>query len=260
MRDLIRAELLKLRTTRMFWGNVIAVAGLRARWRRPRDHAAARTPLDSADGIRHVMAAASSGGHPAARDRHPHDGRRVPPRHGDVDLPDQPGPAAGDRREARRRDPGRSGRRASLPSLLTLAVALPWLAAEDVATSAYTSEVVAALLGSVGATVLGAVVGVGFGTLVRNQTAAITIALVWTQVVEGILVGLRARGRQVAPGRCRERPGRRVDAERRPAADGRRRRAAHRLRARLRGRRRVDPRPAGHRMTRAQCRPWPISS
>ena len=31
--------------------------------------------------------------------------------------------------------------------------------------------------------------GVGFGAVVTNQTVAITIALIWSQVVEGLLVG-----------------------------------------------------------------------
>ena len=187
MRDLIRAELLKLRTTRMFWGNVIAVLAFV-----PFGVALAirggEEPLDSADGISRVMGSASSGAilllvigilMTAGEFRHGTATSTF------LISPD------------RRRVIGAKLVAAALVGVvvalasvaLTLVVALPWLAAEDVATSSYTSEAVAALLGSVGATVLGAVVGVGFGTMVRNQTAAITIALVWTQVVEGILVG-----------------------------------------------------------------------
>ena len=36
--------------------------------------------------------------------------------------------------------------------------------------------------------VISAVIGVGFGVIVRNQTAAITAALLWSQLVEGMLV------------------------------------------------------------------------
>ena len=187
MRVLVHAELLKLRTTRMFWGNVIAVLAL-VPFGVALQVSGGQEPLDSADGISQVMAAASSGAllllvigilMTAGEFRH-----------GTATSTFLISP---DRRRvigAKLAAAALVGAVIALASvLLTLAVALPWLAAEDVAVSAYTSEVVAALLGSVAATVLGAVVGVGFGTMVRNQTAAITIALVWTQVVEGILVG-----------------------------------------------------------------------
>lgn len=187
MRDLVRAELLKLRTTRMFWGNVVAVLTLV-----PFGVALAITggsaPLDSADGVRHVMSAASSGAllllvigilMTAGEFRH-----------GTATATFLISP---DRRRvigAKLAAAALVGAAVAVTSvLLTLAVALPWLSAEAIDISAYTSEAIAALLGSAGATVLGAVVGVGLGSLVRNQTAAITIALVWTQVVEAVLVG-----------------------------------------------------------------------
>jgi hypothetical protein len=78
---------------------------------------------------------------------------------------------------------------AAAASLLTIAIAVPWLRSEGVSILDYRSDAALALVGAVLATVLGAVVGVGLGALVRNQTAAITIALVWTQVVEALLVG-----------------------------------------------------------------------
>lgn len=187
MRDLIHAELLKLRTTRMFWGNVVAVLALV-----PFGVALAisggKDQLDSADGIRHVMASASSGpllllviGILMTAGEF---------RHGTATSTFLISP---DRRRviaAKLIVAALVGAGVALASvLLTLAIALPWLSAEDVAVSAYAPDAIAALLGSVAATVLGAVVGVGLGSMVRNQTAAITIALVWTQVVEGILVG-----------------------------------------------------------------------
>jgi ABC-type transport system involved in multi-copper enzyme maturation permease subunit len=187
MRDLIRAELLKLRTTRMFWANVASALTFV-----PVGIALAVTggtdSLDSGAGVRHVMAAASSGAVmllvigiliTAGEFRHgtatstfliSPDRRRVVA--AKLVAASLVGAAV-----------------AVVAALLTLAIGLPWLAAEGVSPSAYTADVVLALLGSFGATVLGAVVGVGFGALVRNQTAAITVALVWTQVVEGLLVG-----------------------------------------------------------------------
>ena len=71
---------------------------------------------------------------------------------------------------------------------LTLAIALPWLAAKDVDVDVLSGDVGIVLLGAMAATVLSAVVGVGVGCLVRNQTAAVAIALGWTMVVEGLLV------------------------------------------------------------------------
>ena len=44
------------------------------------------------------------------------------------------------------------------------------------------------LLGAMAATALYAMVGVGLGSLIRNQTAAVVVALVWVMVVEGLLV------------------------------------------------------------------------
>lgn len=186
MPDLVRAELLKLRTTRMFWGNVaaalafvpvslaLAVAG-------------GTDPLDSADGVRHAMPAASSGavlllviGILVMAGEF---------RHGTATATFLISPD-------RRRVVAAKLAAAALvgaflavaAAALTLAIGLPWLSAEGVSPADYTADIVAALLGSFAATVLAAVVGVGFGALVRNQTAAITIALVWTQVVEGVLV------------------------------------------------------------------------
>jgi hypothetical protein len=74
-------------------------------------------------------------------------------------------------------------------SLLVLAIGLPWLAAEGVAVTSYRGEIALGLGGAIAATALAALVGVSLGALVRNQTAAITVAFIWTQVVEGVLVG-----------------------------------------------------------------------
>lgn len=82
--------------------------------------------------------------------------------------------------------------------LLTLAIAVPWLAIKDVSYSA--SDVVAVATGSLLATALYGVLGVGVGALVRNQAAAITVAVVWTFVVESILVALLPEVGKWGPG------------------------------------------------------------
>jgi hypothetical protein len=75
-------------------------------------------------------------------------------------------------------------------SMLTLAIAVPWLAAKDVSLSLTSGEVVSVLLGTVLSFAIYGMMGVGVGTLIHNQVAAIIVALVWMQLVEGLLVEL----------------------------------------------------------------------
>jgi ABC-2 type transport system permease protein len=187
MRDLINGELLKLRTTRMFWCNVAAALAFA-----PVGVALAMTsgttPLDSGGGVRYAMSAGSSGavmllviGILITAGEF---------RHGTATSTFLITP---DRRRVIAAKLGAASIVgaciAALASALTVAIAVPWLRSEGVSVMDYRSDAALALLGAVLATVLGAVVGVGLGALIRNQTAAITIALVWTQVVEGLLVG-----------------------------------------------------------------------
>jgi ABC-2 type transport system permease protein len=79
---------------------------------------------------------------------------------------------------------------AVLASVLTLAIALPWLAVKDVPRSLIADEVGLVLVGAFVATAVYGVVGVGVGALVRNQLAAVAIALGWMLVVEQLLVTL----------------------------------------------------------------------
>ena len=72
--------------------------------------------------------------------------------------------------------------------MLTLAIALPWLAAKDVDVVLLSGDVGFVLLGAIVATALYALVGVGVGSLIRNQTAAVVVALVWVMVVESLFV------------------------------------------------------------------------
>jgi hypothetical protein len=73
-------------------------------------------------------------------------------------------------------------------SALTLAIALPWLSAKNIDVSIWSGDVGFVLLGAIAATALYAMVGVGLGSLIRNQTAAIVVAMVWVMIVEGLLV------------------------------------------------------------------------
>ena len=73
---------------------------------------------------------------------------------------------------------------------VTVAIAVPWLAAKDVDVSFASRDVGLVLAGTVLAFALYGMLGVGVGTLIHNQVAAILITLVWIMVVEGIVVGL----------------------------------------------------------------------
>ena len=70
---------------------------------------------------------------------------------------------------------------------LTVAIAWPMLDWKDVVVSSG-DQVPQILLGCLVAVTLYAVLGVGFGALVRNQVAALTVALVWMLLVESLLV------------------------------------------------------------------------
>jgi ABC-type transport system involved in multi-copper enzyme maturation permease subunit len=189
MKNLIRAELLKLRTTRVFWGYVAAALALV-----PVSIALSMTagndvaPLTSSEGLRGVMSAASAGGllvlligisMMAGEFRHntatttfliSPDRRRV------VAAKLAAGSVVG------------IGL-AIVASLLTLATALPWLAARDVDVSLLSSDVGLPLLGALIGTALAGVVGIGLGALMPNQILAITVVVLWTSVVEALLVG-----------------------------------------------------------------------
>jgi len=91
-----------------------------------------------------------------------------------------------------------------LTSLVTLAVAWPWLAAKDVGVSVLSSDVGLVMVAGAVGSALFAVIGVGFGAMVRSQVPAIVGALVWEFVLESILVGLvPAVGRWLPGGAAR---------------------------------------------------------
>ena len=79
-------------------------------------------------------------------------------------------------------------------SLVAVAVvALPWNAALGGVTSEVTDQVGAVVPGLVASAVLLGLFGLGFGTLVKNQVAAILLTIGGTLILEGILIAL-ARG------------------------------------------------------------------
>jgi ABC-2 type transport system permease protein len=189
MTNLIRAEALKLGTTRVFW-LYVAVALVFV----PVSVALAITAgpetasLETSTGLRNVMSSASAGGllvllvgisMTAGEFRHntatttfliDPDRRRV------VGAKLIVGAVVG------------LGI-ALLASVLTLAIGLPWLGAKDVDVDLLGADVIMPLLGAFIGGTLAAVVGIGLGALFSNQTLVVTLVIIWTALVESILVG-----------------------------------------------------------------------
>jgi hypothetical protein len=186
MRQLVHAEILKVRTLRSFWWmalalllavpiliatNVVTVDSVHGR-------------LDTSEGVRNVFSGAS------------------PPlmlivgimlmagefRHGTVTATFLASPIRSRVLAAKLIAAALLGALFAVPaSALALGVGLPWLDAKNVDLGAHVDDIALPLAGGLGALVLYALVGVGLGALVRNQTVAITAALVWTFIVEGAL-------------------------------------------------------------------------
>jgi ABC-2 type transport system permease protein len=70
-----------------------------------------------------------------------------------------------------------------------LAVSIPWLTARQVALAS-PGDVAQVVAGVVAAAALFGAAGVGVGALITNQTAAVTVSLVWLLAVEGLVVTL----------------------------------------------------------------------
>ena len=192
MNDLISAELLKMRTIPTFWWSAAAAIAFV-----PASIALAMSgtgtgvvaTLDSDTGFRNVIAAASSGGVvvllmgimlTAGEYRFNTVTSTV------LITPD------------RKRIAGAKIAAASLAgfaiavlvSLLTLAIALPWLSSRHVDIASHSTDLTVVLLGGIAATAISGMVGVGIGALVTNQTLAVTVTLIWAFVVEALVVGL----------------------------------------------------------------------
>jgi ABC-2 type transport system permease protein len=80
---------------------------------------------------------------------------------------------------------------ALLSSAAVLAVGLPWLRAKGIEVAVADAGVAARVAGLAVAVALFAVLGVGLAALLRNQVAAVIVGLLWwTQNVERLLVGV----------------------------------------------------------------------
>jgi len=190
MTNLIRGELLKLRTSRMFWGCAavsLAFVPLVIAQAIYSTSSGSEVRLESAEGVRNVIAAASSGGTllvilgimaVAGELRHrtatatylvePNRSRVVEAKLAAITMV---GLAV-----------------ATAASVLTLAISIPWLTSKGIDLSPYVRDIAVVLAGAAVATVLSGIAGVGIGALIPNQTAAITVTLVWMFTVESILV------------------------------------------------------------------------
>ena len=72
---------------------------------------------------------------------------------------------------------------------VSLAVSIPWLTAHHVPLAG-PADVARVVAGIVVAAALFGAAGAGFGALVANQTAAVTVSLVWLLAVEGLVVSI----------------------------------------------------------------------
>jgi len=188
MSRLIRAELLKLTTTRTFWAYVLIVLALvPLALAKTIENPGAGVVLDSSEGVRTVIAAGSFSslllvviGNLAMAGEFRHNTITatflITPKRRRVVLAKLAASAL----------VGVAITGAA--SLLTLGIALPWLSAKGVDVGAYAGDIGIVLLPVLAAASLCAIVGVGFAALVPNQTLAVTTALLWWLAVEGTLV------------------------------------------------------------------------
>lgn len=202
MNDLIRAELLKLRTLRMFWWSVASAltfvpVSIALAMGKVGDPGGAS--LDSVEGFRNVISAASSGGVLVLLI-----GIMVMAGEFRFNTVTSTFLLTPDRQRVVRAKLAAASlvgvAVAVASAVLTLAIALPWLAGRHVDVASHSGDIMVVLLGAIAATAISGLVGVGVGALLTNQTLAITVTLIWTLVVEGMLVN-------IAPGVGRWLPG-----------------------------------------------------
>lgn len=190
MRDLVAAEWLKLRTTRLLAGMVPAALALSAA-AVAGNVLTAGTPgeLESSEGVRRVLAGTGTGailmlvvGILISAGEH---------RHGTaadtfLTTPRRPRVVA-----AKLLVGAVLGLTVgALTGLVSVALASGFYATEDAAFPLDDSDVWLGLAGAIAYTALFAVLGVALGALARNQALAISGALAWLAVVEHTLVGL----------------------------------------------------------------------
>jgi ABC-2 type transport system permease protein len=78
----------------------------------------------------------------------------------------------------------------ALATALTCAIALPWLAVKRVHLGGFSHDILLIVVGLLLAGALAGVLGVGVGALIRNQVAAVVVAVLWITVADALLVGL----------------------------------------------------------------------
>jgi ABC-2 type transport system permease protein len=189
MRNVIRAELLKLRTTRAFWAYVLStIAFVPVSVALSITVANEQNPLSTSGGIRGVFSAASSGvlmallvGITMSAGEFRHNTATpsfliTPDRRRLMAAKFLAGAILG-------------VVLAVVAAVLTVAVATPWLHARDIDVSMWSSDVITPIAGALLSVPLGAILGVGIGGMIHNQTVAITVIVVWTSIVEAFLTG-----------------------------------------------------------------------
>jgi ABC-2 type transport system permease protein len=201
MKNLINAELLKLRTTKAFWayvGSTVAFVPLSIAL--SMTVGTDQTPLTTSEGIRGVFSAASSGylivlllgiTMSAGEFRH----NTTTPTF--LVTPDRKRVMA-----AKLVAGGLVGVvLAAVSSILTVAVAWPWLHARDIDVNLVSADVTTPLFGALPSVALAAALGIGIGALIQNQTVALSVIVVWTAIIEVLLTGfLPAIGRWLPTG------------------------------------------------------------
>jgi ABC-2 type transport system permease protein len=191
MKNLIHAELLKLRTTRMIYGLALAAVAFAAINVVSAIASAGKSggspALGTGEGIRNVMSSGSSGAIIALII-----GILIMAgefRHSTVTSTFLVSPKRGRVVGAKIVASAMVGAGiAIVAAALTLAISIPWLASKHVHPQFFSHNVGVVLLGGIAATAIYAAVGVGLGSLIRNQMAAVIVALAWVLVVEALLV------------------------------------------------------------------------
>jgi ABC-2 type transport system permease protein len=189
MRNLVSAELLKLRTTRAFWWHVASVVAFV-----PISIALSITvandqnPLTTGGGVRGVFSASSSGALMAVLlgiTMSAGEFRNNTAAPTFLITPDR-------RRVMAAKVLAGSILGvvlAAVSAVLTVAVATPWLQARDVDVNLLSADVITPIAGALLSLMLGVIIGIGIGGVIHNQTIAITVMVVWAAIIEAFLTG-----------------------------------------------------------------------
>jgi ABC-2 type transport system permease protein len=196
MTELVRAELLKLRTLRTFWWTIGATIALVPLTVAITISSAGRSTglivasLDSTEGFRNVIAASASGGilmvvigiYAVTNEF----------RFNTVTATFLVTPKRSRVVQAKLIATTIVGIAVGVAATaLCLAVALPWLSARDVSIGSHIADIIVVVCGGIAATALSGVVGVGIGALVVNQTLAVVVTLLWMLFLENLLTNVR---------------------------------------------------------------------